>query len=277
MTTLFTHGFSQMSAFAQWTLGLGSIGDTIQAQGQGISETHVPLSKLPRFRSSSLTIPRVLSHEAAPEYFGEIEGGVPEGLGWLFLLGIGESRVIARGIDLLSALHFVSQAPMEREYAIERDGEDAYRLLSGDAYGVFCLGEVLLHTHKNRIALPSEKDIVKYEMMAVDTSQTWSCIYSHPRRGPQLSYIQRVAPWRFEIRFWRDWKDTVRGEGRSTARRFDVKAEIDGTGGVVPNVEALEVMELSLDGAEMGHARYDYGRYKDGNIQNFWKDVLDRV
>jgi len=274
--TYLPHGFSEVAAIAQWTSSLGGVQRVMHAQAAGNSEVRVSLSQVARSQPVHFVMPPVLAHEQAPEYFNEVAGQSMEAVGWLVFAGIGISRVIARRLDLLSALHYISEAPLDREYAIEREENDGYRLISGYETGVSTLSGALIHTHRNRIALPSEADLNQYEEMAVDSSRTWSAIYSRPRRGVQLCFVERVEPWVFGVRFFRDWRDTNKGERRSEMRSYEIRMKPDKHPGLPKGAEEIRVVERFLSGHECGPWIYDQQSYPDNNIQNFWKSVLDR-
>lgn len=275
--TFFPRGFAETFAIAQWTRSLGGVQSVIEAQSLGVAEVRLGLSQASRVSSPHFVMPSVLSHEQAPEYFGEITGQSMEAMGWLMFVGIGTCRVIARHLDLLSALHFISEAPLDREYAIEREEGDGYRLISGYDTGVSTLSGALIHTHRNRIALPSEADLNHYEEMAVNSSQNWFAIYSRPRRGVQLCFVERVEPLVFGVRFFRDWRDTNKGERRSEMRSYEIRMKPDKYPGLPKGAEEIRVVEQFLGGGECGPWIYDERFFPDNNIQNFWKMVLDRA
>jgi hypothetical protein len=275
--TILPSGFAETAVLAQWVSQLGGIGGAIAAQTQGVAETSARFSRATVTPAPFWRIPGVLARRRAPDYLEAITGQPITRTGMMAFLGIDESRLIGRNLDLWSALTFVEKAPTDREYAIERDVGEGFRLISGYDGGVACLGETVLHTHRNRIALPSEQDLVKYEMMAVETPLRWSLIYSRPRKGPQVCFIERTGPCLFQIRFWRDRVDGPGGERRSETRCFEIQAQLERPLDIVQTISVLRTVERSLDGRELGSWHYDPERYPDVNIQKYWKDVLDRA
>lgn len=267
-------GFYDFASIALWTERLGGIPRLIEAQGRGVSELTLPLTR-PAPRTPPLVMPRVLSHEEAPDYLKEVTGESFRGLEWIEAFWGLDSRLIGKDLELLPALNYLLRAPLGREYAVERDEDGGYRLISGTATGVQGLGELVIHSHRNRLALPSEQDFVKYETMAQETSRCWSLIYSRPRRGDQLSYVERVAPWVFEIRFWQDRVDRSRGERLTRLRLFEIRARLDPrSGGGIPCVDGMEVVERTLSGRVILRREYDDRLYPKADIQEFWSEVL---
>lgn len=217
-------------------------------------------------------LPRILLHEEAPFYVDALPKEKQGVIGWLAMF-LGECRLVARNLDLLSALLLIEQADIDRQYVIERDDSTGlYQIVSGLADLVMTVDSMVLHTYRHGIALPSGSDLEKIEAQAEIGQQPWSYIYSHPSNERQLSYILRCEDRVYDISFWRDRVDTEHGERITSARFFTVRA---GSDQLDWGDKELDVQELSLEGRVIGEWRYNRETYPERNIQRFWKDVVD--
>ncbi|HEX5036060.1 MAG TPA: hypothetical protein VFX30_02775, partial [bacterium] len=106
-------------AVAAWARHWGGLARLEGFHAEGRSEFVRPASE-PLPAPPPLAVPRVLAREEAPSYIDHAPEEVRGALSWMAMY-LGDSRVIARDLDLTSALMFLTQADTEREYGIERD------------------------------------------------------------------------------------------------------------------------------------------------------------
>ncbi|HEX5037556.1 MAG TPA: hypothetical protein VFX30_10395, partial [bacterium] len=145
--------------------------------------------------------------------------------------------------------------------------------LSGEAGTLLNGGDLLLHTHQGGVALPSGYDLKTMEAKAEIWGRSWSLISSTPRDEHQLSLVQCLLPYSFEVYFWRDRMDREAGERRTSARNFLLRVVPDperGGDGFEDGI--LEVSERSLEDRTIGS--WTFGPDSEGDIQDFWKGVI---
>jgi hypothetical protein len=265
-------GFGEMIAVSLWVQHLGGFDRLRGFQAEGRSE-FVRAASEPLPPPPPLAVPRVLAREEAPSYIEHAPEESRSFLAWMCFYPENESRVLAHDLDLVSALMFLTRADTEREYAIERDAAGRYLIISGEAGSVMNAGDLLLHTHRDGIALPSGYDLKVTEERPEIWGRNWSMIYSSPPDEHQLAFVHRVLPRSFDVYFWRDRLDRERGERRTSARNFRLRVVPDPErGGDEFENGSLEVLERSLEERTIGS--WTFGPDSGGDIQDFWKGVL---
>lgn len=266
-------GFAELGPVATWLKYLGGLprleSFRTEARSEFIRATSEALPAVP----VPPIMPLILSHEEAPLYADTVHNDSRSVVAWYAIM-FGECRLIAKDLDLLSALFFLTQAEMDREYAIEKDPSTGrYQIVSGYSDFAVTAEHTFLHTHGHGIALPSEPDLVRRGAQAELWGQPWEYIYSRPHHEHQLSYIWRHSAHSFEIWFWRDRMDPDRGERTTSARNFRVHSGSNPESGD-SGIDRLEVREMSLQEQTIGEWHYNDELYPDRNIREFWKVVL---
>ena len=281
-----TQGFSNLAlslsgaaTAACWVQDLGQMRQLAGFQSSGISRYTTAAN--PSLTLQNLTVQShqflvdgpALAHNPffQASSFAFFESTDPMRMGAALFLGI-DNRTIAHDQDLLGALRTVTRQSHDREYAIEQGASESYNVYRGTENSVLALGKLLLHTHCDSTALPSEADLHSFAKSRVHDPSYYSLIYSRPENEHQISLIQPQSKEIFDVWHWSDRYDLEKRIHITVARHFRLHA---------PNVvdhypEVVEVTELSLSGESLGYWQYrSHDRSIDRHIQDFWWRVLE--